>query len=172
MVALSNVPMCVGWDSEGGGGKVTACTYVSVYFTHSLSHPLPIPGPTGYSCRSKLVLRTPTLRLFALVCALVWMTGLLTCAAWVGRSFNRESFKVLWPITVRYTPPLLPFTQAPATPHCQASRGLGVKSALVGSGVAELSLVLVRGWSSLLSRGGRTLCAFVRLCVCVRVCIC
>ena len=50
---------------------------------------------------SKLVLRTPTLKLFALGCALLWMTGLLTCAVWVGHSFTKESFKYLWPITVR-----------------------------------------------------------------------
>ena len=98
-------------------------------------HPLPSRAPTGYSCRSKLVLRTPTLRLFALVCALVWMTGLLTCAAWVGRSFNRESFNVLWPITVRYTPPYYPSPRLLRNTSLPSKPGLGVKSALVGSGV-------------------------------------
>jgi hypothetical protein len=39
-------------------------------------------------------------RLLSLCCALVWMLGLLTCAAWVGRSFAQENFKVLWPIKV------------------------------------------------------------------------
>jgi hypothetical protein len=37
----------------------------------------------------------------ALVCSLLWMIGLLTCAVWVGHSFTKENFKVLWPISVR-----------------------------------------------------------------------
>jgi hypothetical protein len=48
-----------------------------------------------------LVLTTSGLKLLALVCSLLWMIGLLTCAVWVGHSFTKENFKVLWPISVR-----------------------------------------------------------------------
>ncbi len=40
------------------------------------------------------------MKLFSLICALLWMIGLLACAAWVARSFTQENFKYLWPISV------------------------------------------------------------------------
>ncbi len=46
------------------------------------------------------MLTTSALKLFALICALLWMVGLLACAVWVGHSFTRENFKYLWPISV------------------------------------------------------------------------
>ncbi len=46
------------------------------------------------------MLTTSGLKLFALICALLWMIGLLACATWVGHSFTRENFKYLWPISV------------------------------------------------------------------------
>ena len=52
---------------------------------------------------SKLVLRTEEMRLVAVVLSLLWMFGLLACAFWVGFSFIRESFKLLWPVTVGYS---------------------------------------------------------------------
>ena len=50
---------------------------------------------------TKYALRTDGLRVMALLAAMLWMLGLLACAAWVGWSFTRENFKVLWPISVR-----------------------------------------------------------------------
>ncbi len=47
-----------------------------------------------------MLFHTSPLKLFALICALLWMIGLLTCAVWVGHSFTQENFKVLWPISV------------------------------------------------------------------------
>ena len=53
------------------------------------------------SCSSHLLFHSPSMKLFALICALLWMIGLLACATWVGHSFTQENFKYLWPISVR-----------------------------------------------------------------------
>jgi hypothetical protein len=53
-----------------------------------------------WCARSHLLFHTSPLKLFALICALLWMIGLLSCAVWVGHSFTQENFKVLWPISV------------------------------------------------------------------------
>ncbi len=61
----------------------------------------PIAGLLGSLSVTKFVIRTNQMKFAAFVCSLLWMIGLLACALWVGRSFSKESFKYLWPITVR-----------------------------------------------------------------------
>ena len=61
----------------------------------------PVSSLLGSLSVTSLLLRTSQLKLIAFACSLIWMVGVLGCALWVGHSFSRESFKYLWPISVR-----------------------------------------------------------------------
>ena len=59
-----------------------------------------LPGVSVLASSHLLFHKSESLKLFALICALLWMIGLLACATWVGHSFTRENFQYLWPSSV------------------------------------------------------------------------
>jgi hypothetical protein len=67
--------------------------------------------------------------MLALVGALGWIVGLLACAVWVGRSFARENFKYLWPISVSA---LRLFFVRPSIEPCVSLRRRGVGEGRTG----------------------------------------